>query len=187
MPNKEEREEILRCVASKLKVSKDVDFAEVASWCENYTGADLQALLYNAQLMSIHSMLEKKECEEEKEEEQNFDNSFFTFDLSSQNSKKNFTASQKHSFNEEAKTVQSNLLSSLTTTSPKPTSSSSTPNTQPLITFSLLKESFKNLRPSVSEEDRIRFQKIYDSFRFGRREANFNTGPKDNELRQTLY
>ncbi len=49
--------QILRAVASKLKVSTALDFDAVASWCEHYTGADLQALLYNAQLESIHALV----------------------------------------------------------------------------------------------------------------------------------
>jgi peroxin-1 len=42
-------------VASKLVIAPDVDFAEVASKTEGFSGADLQALLYNAHLDVIHS------------------------------------------------------------------------------------------------------------------------------------
>lgn len=49
--------QILKAVARKLVISPDVDFAEVASKTEGFTGADLQALLYNAHLDVIHSAI----------------------------------------------------------------------------------------------------------------------------------
>ncbi len=38
-------------------IAPDVDFAEVASKTEGFSGADLQALLYNAHLDVIHSAI----------------------------------------------------------------------------------------------------------------------------------
>jgi SpoVK/Ycf46/Vps4 family AAA+-type ATPase len=48
----------LTVLSRKLDLADDVDFEAVASWCENYTGADLQALLYNAQLEAIHETID---------------------------------------------------------------------------------------------------------------------------------
>lgn len=50
--------QILQAVARKLSVSSTVDLDEVAEMTEGFSGADLQALLYNAHLDTIHSAIE---------------------------------------------------------------------------------------------------------------------------------
>lgn len=45
---------ILKAVARKMTFSPIVDFDEIASKTEGFSGADLQALLYNAHLDVIH-------------------------------------------------------------------------------------------------------------------------------------
>jgi peroxin-1 len=45
---------ILKAVARKMTFSPTVDFDEIASKTEGFSGADLQALLYNAHLDVIH-------------------------------------------------------------------------------------------------------------------------------------
>ena len=52
MPNEDERHEILRCHASSLTLS-DVDFAPVARMTEHFSGADLKAIMTNAQLLAV--------------------------------------------------------------------------------------------------------------------------------------
>jgi len=58
IPSVEERSSILKALARKTFVSSDVNWDALASWTDGYTGADLQALLYNAQLESIHGALD---------------------------------------------------------------------------------------------------------------------------------
>lgn len=50
MPDASERKEILTAIARKLTVSSLVDFNQLAAKTEGFSGADLQALLYNAHL-----------------------------------------------------------------------------------------------------------------------------------------
>ncbi len=50
--------QILQAQSRNLNLGPDVDLQEVAEWCEHYTGADLQAMLYNAQLEAIHRSVE---------------------------------------------------------------------------------------------------------------------------------
>jgi SpoVK/Ycf46/Vps4 family AAA+-type ATPase len=57
-PGMEDREGILRALGRKMKFDQDVHFSQLAIWTENCTGADLQALLYNAQLEAIHERLD---------------------------------------------------------------------------------------------------------------------------------
>ena len=64
MPEEEDRLDILRAVCAKLKVDADVvdgrnerSLAALARRTEGFSGADLQAILYNAHLEAIHDIL----------------------------------------------------------------------------------------------------------------------------------
>ncbi|KAI9728496.1 MAG: Peroxisome biosynthesis protein pex1 [Chrysothrix sp. TS-e1954] len=64
MPDFEDRLDILHAIGSKLKVDADLlsnkqsrSFEEVAQRTDGYTGADLQAVVYNAHLEAIHDIL----------------------------------------------------------------------------------------------------------------------------------
>jgi len=56
LPTETERLEILQCLSTPLRFQYDVDLHETAVECENFSGADLKALLCNAQLEAIHDM-----------------------------------------------------------------------------------------------------------------------------------
>ncbi|KAF9116910.1 Peroxisome biosynthesis protein pex1 [Mortierella sp. AM989] len=62
MPNLQERFEILTCLARKMEVAEDVDLMECARRTDGLTGADLQAVLYNAHLEAIRVAIEKDEA-----------------------------------------------------------------------------------------------------------------------------
>jgi peroxin-1 len=55
MPNAEDRRDILRACSRKIAMSPDVDLDDYVRKTEGYSGADLQALLYNAHLACVHS------------------------------------------------------------------------------------------------------------------------------------
>ncbi|XP_052214520.1 peroxisome biogenesis factor 1-like isoform X2 [Dreissena polymorpha] len=54
LPNESERLNILKALSKKVPLSDDVDLQHFADSCKDFTGADFKALLYNAQLESIH-------------------------------------------------------------------------------------------------------------------------------------
>ncbi|XP_068091364.1 peroxisomal ATPase PEX1 isoform X2 [Hyperolius riggenbachi] len=54
-PDQVSRYEILKCLSHSMLLDDDVDLQHIASVTENFTGADLKALLYNAQLEAIHA------------------------------------------------------------------------------------------------------------------------------------
>ncbi|EHA57336.1 peroxisome biosynthesis protein [Pyricularia oryzae 70-15] len=61
-PNAEDRLDIIRALASKVKVGEEVlaneaELLELARRTEGFTGADLQALMSNSQLEAIHDVL----------------------------------------------------------------------------------------------------------------------------------
>jgi peroxin-1 len=59
LPDLDDRVDILRALGTKLKLSSEVleNLPEIASRTEGYSGADLQALVYNAHLEAIHDVL----------------------------------------------------------------------------------------------------------------------------------
>uniref|UniRef100_A0A803WEX4 Peroxisomal ATPase PEX1 n=1 Tax=Ficedula albicollis TaxID=59894 RepID=A0A803WEX4_FICAL len=56
-PDQNSRYEILKALSHSLSLANDVDFQDLAAKTEQFTGADLKALLYNAQLEAVHTNL----------------------------------------------------------------------------------------------------------------------------------
>ena len=49
-----ERLDILQALSRSLLLAQDTNLAVISDMCEDFTGADFKALLYNAQLAAIH-------------------------------------------------------------------------------------------------------------------------------------
>lgn len=56
-PDLEARLEILKALSCGLSLAADVDLEQIATATEQFTGADLKALLYNTQLEAVHSSM----------------------------------------------------------------------------------------------------------------------------------
>ncbi|XP_010226476.1 PREDICTED: peroxisome biogenesis factor 1 isoform X1 [Tinamus guttatus] len=56
-PDQASRYEILKALSHSLSLANDVDFQYLAAKTEHFTGADLKALLYNAQLEAVHAAM----------------------------------------------------------------------------------------------------------------------------------
>ncbi|EEP82868.1 hypothetical protein UREG_07733 [Uncinocarpus reesii 1704] len=65
MPNHEDRADIITALAKKLKLSEEVmeHIGTIADRTEGYSGADLQAVVYNAHLEAIHDALGDRSSE----------------------------------------------------------------------------------------------------------------------------
>lgn len=61
LPNTEERANILVALSRKLMLADDVDLKSAAARTEHFSGADLQALLYTAQLEVVHEVFPEDE------------------------------------------------------------------------------------------------------------------------------
>ena len=66
MPNVDDRHDILMAVSKPLKMAGDVDFRSTAQATEGYSGADLQAVVYNGQLEAIQEVLKAEKGHGEK-------------------------------------------------------------------------------------------------------------------------
>ena len=58
LPNSDDRHEILKAVSRKMNLDPKVDLRDISRRAEGYTGADLQALLYNAQIEAVHDVID---------------------------------------------------------------------------------------------------------------------------------
>ncbi|XP_068432506.1 peroxisomal ATPase PEX1 isoform X2 [Clinocottus analis] len=56
-PDLEARVEILKALSAGIALAADVDLEKLAAATEQFTGADLKALLYNAQLDAVHNSM----------------------------------------------------------------------------------------------------------------------------------
>ncbi|KAL4220096.1 Peroxisome biosynthesis protein pex1 [Mactra antiquata] len=54
LPDQEERLHILKALSNRMSLSSEVNLEYFAKTCEDFTGADFKALLYNAQLEAIN-------------------------------------------------------------------------------------------------------------------------------------
>lgn len=61
MPSQADRLDILKAIARKVHVASDVDLAHWAQRTDGYSGADLQALVYNAHLEAINERIRDEE------------------------------------------------------------------------------------------------------------------------------
>jgi SpoVK/Ycf46/Vps4 family AAA+-type ATPase len=59
-PDLQERESILRAVTRSVKLTEDVDFTELAGLSEDFSGADLNAIISTAQLGMVHDELDRR-------------------------------------------------------------------------------------------------------------------------------
>lgn len=62
-PTALDRESILAALSRSLSLAPGVDLAAIAAQADGFTGADLQALLSDAQLAAVHRRLEQGEHE----------------------------------------------------------------------------------------------------------------------------
>ncbi|KAK9245846.1 P-loop containing nucleoside triphosphate hydrolase protein [Lipomyces tetrasporus] len=60
MPSYEDRVDIIRALSSKVELAEDIALEDIAGETDGFSGADLQALMYNAHLEAIHEIVDEK-------------------------------------------------------------------------------------------------------------------------------
>jgi len=159
----------------KLKFSDDIDFKEMAKWTEHFTGADLQALLYNAHLESVHSVLDTSLKRDESNKEDFI--RFSTFTLTKEAKTKQLT--QVHLSN-KVKNMQSNLKNDSFDKSGKQYE-----RTSLIITLSNMHKALSAMGASVSVTERKRYALIYSDF-IQSRGGDFTKSLHNLDKKQTL-
>ncbi|KAF9211041.1 Peroxisome biosynthesis protein pex1 [Podila verticillata] len=208
MPTLEERHEILACLARKMEVDEDVDLMECARRTEGLTGADLQAVLYNAHLEAIRVAIEKDEAVKKERQSESGASSPAVggSSLSSGNNNdgkmvrfvslggKGFSAGGKANLTlAERGQISSRLgLIAKGIGAAKEASSGATSSeaqdkapkgSRPIITNEHLEVSLNTTRSSITPEESLRLDLIYKEF-LGDRTGEMSNGTGSHELGQ---
>jgi len=157
-PNAPERSDIMRTIAKKMEFEhsalEDLDRIAALPEAELFTGADLQAILYSAQLCAIHEQIPGE---------------------------KNLSREQPSDLGRATASLNPKSVPEQTTSVSPSVCKSNT------ITKQHLYDALSDARPSVSGEDRARYNRIYEAFKGGRG-ADFNavSGYPDGKQRTAL-
>ncbi|KIK68962.1 hypothetical protein GYMLUDRAFT_80351 [Collybiopsis luxurians FD-317 M1] len=162
MPDVEERKDILKAVSRKVSLAPSVDLHEVAQATKGFSGADLQALIYNAHLEVVNASIADSSPQEEglpKEKERTIRYTALGGGARAVRSKA-----------EEA-ALQNKLQQIQSTSQPKQERASrrvKEVTKKQDITQDHIRRVLQVSKPSVSLEERRRLDKIYHTFMFDR-------------------
>ncbi|KIJ51215.1 hypothetical protein M422DRAFT_223669 [Sphaerobolus stellatus SS14] len=161
IPDKEERKEIMQAVSKKIELAPDIDLDYYAEATEGFSGADLQALIYNAHLEVVHSTLDNTSYREKERSD------------ASHKSKLQYTSfggdkEQKVLSRAEQDAVTRRLNTMLASRKPnvEKEKSSTTAPVKHKVRDEHLRKSLQTVRPSVPEEERYRLNRmqVYQGF-----------------------
>ncbi|CAG8696841.1 3353_t:CDS:10 [Cetraspora pellucida] len=180
MPTLQERTEILKALARKLDLNDDVDLSYYANKCQGYSGADLQALLYNAHLEAIHETIDSEKFLEKKTPSTNGrDMQFVCFSASSKDST-TLTAAERSQLTERLGLIKKVL-------SPEKAVDEGNDKKQnrrsAIITNKHMQGSLKITRPSITPQEYARLASIYEEFITGRN-GEMPSGTASHEIGQ---
>ncbi|XP_023242484.1 peroxisome biogenesis factor 1-like isoform X1 [Centruroides sculpturatus] len=161
LPNEEERLEILQALSRKLHLSSDVDFEYLAAATANFSGADLQSLLYSAQIESLHHLNDQRK-QNKSENVHEFSDIIYIPSL--EQGVVGITEEYKDKILKEVGEIQNNIFGKQNYVE---IIDDQMINQTPCITQSNLINVLSKMKPSVSQNERLRYQTIYDSFRGG--------------------
>ncbi|XP_024074812.2 peroxisome biogenesis factor 1 isoform X3 [Terrapene carolina triunguis] len=195
-PDQTSRFEILKALSHSLPLANDVDFQHLAAKTEHFTGADLKALLYNAQLEAIHASLgsslpQSSQCLSGPNSITHDLTGITLRDIVSSQPSVLRTASQEgfqelnqeqiEQLRAEINAIKANYRSK-NGEDVAPSQSGLTRNTL-IISQSHLMAALEDTRPSVSQDDWKNFVELYENFqhpkkRKGQNGATFRPGQK---------
>ena len=205
MPTKEDRVDIMKAIARKVHLHPEVDLEKWAARTDGFSGADLQALLYNAHLEAIHESINAATEEKAKDSKNDKDAAADTLQFTTIGGagKKTLSGAERQALmrklelvlkNTQAqqppsKTAKQVLPPHLTSAAPNGVHGAGdvdgeTPKkskSKTLVTEAHLETSIKSTRPSVPLEEQRRLRGIYRTFA-GDRDGNFPDGEASTQI-----
>ncbi|CCH43614.1 peroxin-1 [Wickerhamomyces ciferrii] len=187
MPHKDDRLDILKSITRKMNLDEGVDLDEVADKTEGFSGADLQAVGYNAYLQAVHEKLEQDKLESEGEVKSSDQDvqEFVQLSLNQIKKKQDLKPLERTQLLRQIKPLLENIQSSKESQSanPKPTKKDS----GVIIKHSDFITSLNDTKPSISVSEKLKLGSIYNQFVSGR-DGNMPDGSSSNEIgaRSTL-
>ncbi|CAG7848726.1 Peroxisome biogenesis factor 1 AltName: Full=Peroxin-1 [Serendipita indica DSM 11827] len=155
MPTQLERKEILQAIARKMHVDSSVDFEHIAASTEGYSGADLQALVYNAHLESVHDAFSGTTPVDAVETK--------TPEFVILNGAKGVSKAENSA-------IAARIATVIRSSNPSKVVVVRTGSKPPTITVRHIRKALSTTRPSVPEVERRRLERIYHEFSSDRSE-----------------
>lgn len=201
IPNDGERLEILQAICAKMKdvLAPDLDLEELSGRCVNFTGADLSALMANAQLLAVHESLEDTV---KKKKKVNDDDGKGKEELNSageqgpqqqpncwmsKGSGGDVTVAERLDAQRAMAQLTRRLAAASSSSSVLLAGEEDRRVVEPRrVEMSHILRALAELKPSISEVDRRKFDAIYGNFQASHRDADFRAGKDEGDVRQTL-
>lgn len=172
LPNEEDRLDILKSITRKMSLNEDVNLNSIAKETNGFSGADLQALSYNAYLKAVHEKLENDKLQSEGEIKNTTVHEFFQISLNDE-------------FNNELKPVKrTQLLSQIEPLFEKEEIKQvkeTKKDSGVLIKHEDFISSLSDTKPSISVSEKNKLFAIYNKFETGR-DGNLPDGAPSNEV-----
>lgn len=164
LPDEPERLEILLALSAHLTLGDDVDFHSIAKSTENFSGADLQALLYSSQLGAFHDIqASKRRLSLDPSEDGDICNADMIYMPSLLEGPATPSPSVEKKIVQEVNIIKDNIAGRgaalLSKRGPRKHSFVSI-----VVQQKHLDKVLSEMKPSVSEKERKRYQAIYDKF-----------------------
>lgn len=194
IPSDDERLAILHSIAAKMKtvLAPDLDLNDLNSRCPNFTGADLSALMANAQLIAAHESLERAIRQKEndhgkgKEEMDEDDNKDVWM---SKGDGRDVALGERAAILKTISLISSSsskMQSRNSAAASRSTLDDESSSSSYRVDMSHLLRALSELKPSISDADRRKFDAIYRAFRGTHRDTDFRPGKDEGDLRQML-
>ncbi|KAI5795295.1 P-loop containing nucleoside triphosphate hydrolase protein, partial [Geopyxis carbonaria] len=193
LPSVEERLDIIHAVSRKVHFSEEVELSEIARRTAGYSGADLQAVVYNAHLEAVQAIIgeeiRKKEAMGEESTETEVDQlDFLEFVWGDAKDKTEMKENSHARARKRGQIVEK--ISSLK----KPTNNERRYSTKQqtnangevkkekvMITWEHVETSLRTTRPSISAQEQTRLKMIYEEF-IGARNGEMPSGQGSTEV-----
>ncbi|ODV88101.1 hypothetical protein CANARDRAFT_216292 [[Candida] arabinofermentans NRRL YB-2248] len=183
LPDFENRLDIIKTVVKKFNIDPECDLSHLAAETDGYSGADLQALIYNSYLKAVHENLDEltknfNSGNSNKNDKNNVE--FFTMF-------KNSKATEKMEIAKQIETIYKNRIATLSTSSESATDENDTKSMIAIKPNHLI-EGLSETKKSISNKELLNFKRIYSTFIDGKREGNMPNGEPSNDIggRSTL-
>ncbi|KAJ3184012.1 Peroxisome biosynthesis protein pex1 [Gaertneriomyces sp. JEL0708] len=167
MPEVDERLEILQTVAKRIKLDEDLDLLEFAEKTDGYSGADLQALIYNANLEAIHETIDQADQEAAGSKEGHGDSGddkrteYVILENATRHGKEHIiSAADRGQIAQKIENIHKELRRAHETPEEKAVLSYK----EPVVERRHLELAFTQTRASITPQERRRLQHIYDEF-----------------------
>ncbi|GAA6031995.1 hypothetical protein JCM8097_003379 [Rhodosporidiobolus ruineniae] len=189
MPNLEDRVEIMRSAARKIHLSPSVDLSSLGALTAGYSGADLQALIYNAHLDAIHDAVQPAVGEDGivggSEREKGGEGEEIKYvAIGGKDEEKVLSRAEQASVYKRLELILGAMKEAQLSKKKKPAAATATPASRPptYITDAHLQKSLQTTRPSVPADELARLRRIYSEFVSGRSAEGFPNGEASQQV-----